>query len=592
MSHDDRFTANNQPIQDGEATALLETAIALLQHDKPLDAEKVLRRIVTGQYRSSWATNICSQALDHLIEQYRRRGAYERIVECCHIFLQRYPNHANAHCFLGDAYRVLGKNELGLQHCLRALELDPNHAAAHLDAGILLGRKEEFQRAAHHFEKGIALRPEEREAYINLGKLAFVHTAYLQNGIEALKRAIALAPDNADPYFMLAKLFEMSSRLTEAEHYLKLGLSLAPEHPHSHRLYANILRRLGRITEAIARLEAFQIPPNDPALGIAVHFELGRLYEREQNSARAYSHYLRGNQLQSQSPQGLRMDKQAYLNTIRKIHQTFTRDWLSTWSAPYETSDDTETDPIFLVGFPRSGTTLLDQILSSHPSIQVIEEQPMLANIVDDLGMKSSYPAVLANLDDIHIHELRQKYFSDAAQYLEAGKGDTFVDKLPLNIIHIGLIERLFPGARIILALRHPCDACLSCFMQSFGYNDAMANFHTVEDAAKLYAEAMGLWRHYADLLPLNYHRIKYEDVTNDLEEETRKLFEFLGIGWDPCVLKYNEYAKKRERINTPSYEQVTEKIYSRARYRWQRYQAQLQPVLPALTPLIKYFDY
>jgi tetratricopeptide (TPR) repeat protein len=469
---------------------------------------------------------------------------------------------------------------------------DSSDAASHLEAGNQLARKRDYKTAAVHFRKVIQLKPDELQAYINLGKLAFVHTNYLQEGVAALQRAIELDPDCAEPYFMLAKLAEMSSNLNEAERYLQQGLRLAPEHPHSHRLYANILRRQGRIDEAISRLEAAPLPDNDNRLAIAVHFELGRLYERKQDSARAYAHFLQGNQLQSRASEARHVNKQSFIDQIDRIQRTFTPGWLATWSTPSEVSAGDRPAPVFLVGFPRSGTTLLDQILSSHPALQVIEEQPLLANIQNMLGSAADYPAVLASLSVSRIRELRQQYFADAARFLDPGKGPAFVDKLPLNIIHVGLMMRLFPGARIILALRHPCDACLSCFMQSFGYNDAMANFYTLDDAARLYARVMSLWRHYVELLPVNYHRIRYEDVVNDLEGEARRLLAFLNIEWDPGVLDYNQVARSRERIRTPSYEQVTEKIYTRARYRWQRYEEQLAPVMPVLAPFIEYFGY
>lgn len=469
---------------------------------------------------------------------------------------------------------------------------DTDEASADLETGIELARHRDYRAAAACFRKAIANHPADPRAYINLGKLALVDAEFLAEGITALHRATELAPQNADPFYMLAKIYEMSSDLTAADACLQKAMSLAPDHPHSHRLFANIRRRQGRIDEAIARLESVSIPQDDPRLAIAMHFELGRLYERKQDSARAYAHFLQGNRLQSQTPEAGRTNKLAFVNMIEKIRQTFTPAWLATWTPTRTAAASEQPDPVFLVGFPRSGTTLLDQILNSHPAFQVIEEQPLLTGVLDSLPGTQSYPAALANLTASDLAALRQKYFSAAAAFLEPGKGDTIIDKLPLNIIHIGLIMRLFPAAHIILALRHPCDACLSCFMQSFGHNDAMANFYTLEDAARLYAVTMALWRHYVDIMPVKYHPIKYEDVVADLEGQARAVLGFLGVPWDERVLEYNQHARARERIRTPSYEQVTEKIYDRARYRWQRYEQQLRPVLPLLQPYIDYFGY
>lgn len=219
----------------------------------------------------------------------------------------------------------------------------------------------------------------------------------------------------------------------------------------------------------------------------------------------------------------------------------------------------------------------------------MIEEREIVGGIARGL---EGYPGALAALSPERIGDLRAQYMAQAARYLDPAGGDRFIDKMPLNIIDLGLIVRLFPGARIILALRHPCDCCLSCFMQSFVANDAMANFHTLEDAAGLYAEVMGLWAEYRRLLPMNVHRIRYEDLVGDLEGEARRLLDFLELEWDERVLEYSRHARERKQITTPSYNQVTEAIYTRARYRWQRYEEQMAPIMPLLAPYIEAFGY
>jgi len=593
MSNNKRPMGNTPLLQEGEAEILLQKAIKL-QHDGELqDVETGLRRIIDGPYQCSPDAALCSQALDLLCQLYQQRDAYDQIITCCRSLLEKIPNHVNAHYFLGASYQALGEDALGLQQYLQVLALAPDHAAAYLNSGILLQRQRQFKQAALHFKKAIELNPDEPRSYIELGMIAVQRFGQLQQGFEALQRAIELDPANADACFQLAKICEKTNRLEEAEQYLQQGRKLSPEHPMAYRLAATLLRRQGRVDEAIAQLEAAPIPSNDLQLAGAIHFELGKLYERKQDSARAYVHYQQGNQLQSRHPDYAGANKNVYLNMVRHIRQAFTPEWLSTWSAPFETTGKSPLTPIFLVGFPRSGTTLLDQILSSHPDLQVIEEQAMIANIQRKLASTpEGYLSVIATLEPSRIQELRQQYLDDAAHHLEPGRSGAFIDKLPLNIVHLGLIVRLFPEARIILALRHPCDACLSCFMQSFGPNNAMANFHSLEDAARLYAEVMGLWRDYTRLLPLHYHQVKYEDVVDNFEEEIRKLLSFLGLEWDPRVLEYNRHARMRGRINTPSYDQVTEKIYTRARYRWQRYEEQFRPVMPILAPFIDYFDY
>ena len=163
---------------------------------------------------------------------------------------------------------------------------------------------------------------------------------------------------------------------------------------------------------------------------------------------------------------------------------------------------------------------------------------------------------------------------------------------MPLNIAHAGLIHRLFPEAKFILALRDPRDCVLSCFMQTFLPNDAMANFLTLEDAAKFYDFVMDLWKQYEGMLPLTVHRVRYEDVVSNFDESVRSLLQFLGLPWDDAVSHYQDTAMKREQIRTPSYHQVVQPIYKRASGRWLNYRIQIQPVLGILEPWAKQFGY
>jgi hypothetical protein len=153
-------------------------------------------------------------------------------------------------------------------------------------------------------------------------------------------------------------------------------------------------------------------------------------------------------------------------------------------------------------------------------------------------------------------------------------------------------ILTVFPDARFILALRHPCDCVLSCYMHLFSPNDAMANFYTLEDTAALYAQVMELWRHWAEVLPLRYHRIYYENLVQDLPGEIKPLLDFLGLDWREEMASPHEHAARRTNINTPSRSQVIQPLYKRASGRWHRYQAYLNDIMPMLQPYIEFFGY
>ena len=170
-------------------------------------------------------------------------------------------------------------------------------------------------------------------------------------------------------------------------------------------------------------------------------------------------------------------------------------------------------------------------------------------------------------------------------------EGARLVDKMPLNTVDAGLIARLFPKAKVLLALRHPCDVVLSGFMQAFKPNPAMVQFETLKSSALFYAAVMDLWRQYEPVLPLSVHRVRYEDLIADFEGETRRMLAFLGVAWDDAVLAYAERAKGKA-IATPSYHQVTQPIYTRSVGRWRNYHAAFADVLPILEPWLKAFGY
>jgi hypothetical protein len=244
-----------------------------------------------------------------------------------------------------------------------------------------------------------------------------------------------------------------------------------------------------------------------------------------------------------------------------------------------------------MLGFPRSGSTLLDQILNAHPDIETLEEKPILETV--EYGLGSEYPDALATLRNADIADLRAEYFSALDQHISGSRdlSKTYIDKLPLNTARVGLIHRLFPQAKIILSLRHPCDCCLSGFMQTFQPNPAMASFLSLERAAGLYAVTMGLWRQYTEVLPIDYHCVRYEDIVADFEAEARRIIDYLRLPWTDDILNYREKMKGR-RIATPSYHQVNEPIYRRSIERWRNYEEQFEKVLPVLSPFIDYFGY
>jgi hypothetical protein len=276
----------------------------------------------------------------------------------------------------------------------------------------------------------------------------------------------------------------------------------------------------------------------------------------------------------------------AWREELRRQLDATTADWVTGWAAP--PVQPSRPAPVFLVGFPRSGTTLLDTMLMGHPDVEVMEERPVLSRIEHELG---GYDAV-AQIEEDKVREMQDRYFAIAREFTALREGALLVDKAPLSLNRAALIHRLFPDARFILALRHPADVVLSCFMANFRLNSSMCNFLQLDAAAEFYDLTFAMWERSRSILPLNVHQIRYEDIIEEPEGELRLLVETLGLQWHDDVLDHQRTADARGVISTASYAQVTQPLYRGAIDRWKRYRKHLEPVLPLLEPWATKFGY
>jgi len=535
------------------------------------------------------------------------------------------PGFAEAFNNLGNALRNLGKPDDAVTQYRQAISLNAGYAEAHNNLGFALHDMGAFDEAVTSFRKAIALKPEYAEAHFNIGN-ALKSAGELTEAIASYRTAISIKPNYADAYNNLGNAFQDLEELDDATASYEQAISVMPDFAEAHNNLCEVLE-MTNATEALrdAVTRARHNCPDDPSLALAQAqllkrdgdyaaartileamgpdvtvagvpearaYLLGELCDRLGDADAAYKFFSEGNRLSRQSPDGQRVDGKNYVTQIDRLAKRFTSDWVKDWQPAKST--DGRADPVFLVGFPRSGTTLLDTILRSHHAINVVEEMPIVQHARAALDQFSGgYPDGLANLDSAQLTELRQVYFAELDKHLETDTpSHIVVDKLPLNAIDAGFIHRIFPNARFVFALRHPCDCVLSCFMQNFEINEAMANFLDLKDAAQLYDKVMTLWQHYQTVLPLQVHTIRYETLIEAFEETLTPLLEFLDVGWDEGVRDYAETAHRRRKIATPSYNQVTQPLYTRARGRWERYREQMQPVLPTLLTWAKTFDY
>lgn len=472
----------------------------------------------------------------------------------------------------------------------QALRLSPRNPDIHINLASLLRDQRRFALAEKGYRFALSLEPHNSAAWSELGKLYF-KLWRRDDAVKCFEHALESNPGFENGWTRLIDALERTNRLDEAEKRLTEAYKRFPESPGLALQQARLMRRRGRAAEAVPLLEAClpriksQLPPAHPFF-IEFYFELGQACDRANECARAFEAFVQANRIQAQvEAQGI--SRNAYIEGIAKLAS----------AAPPPVTAATGGAPVFLVGFPRSGTTLLDQILSSHPALHVAEERAAVDAVIAALLKQQGggdwpdapgYPRLLEKIRAEDLPALQKIFY---AVHGEIPAGCRLVDKLPLNMLHVPLIRRVFPGAAFILALRHPCDAVLSCFMQRFTLNTAMVNFLDIGDAARLYDAVFTLWRHYEAQPGFACHRIAYEDVVADFRPTVAALLDFLGLPWDDAVLAYDKTARARD-IHTPSYHQVTEKIYTRASGRWRRYRAELAPVLDILRPHIAALGY
>lgn len=517
-------------------------------------------------------------------------GKYGEAIAAFRQALKINPNHADGHYCLGNALQESGESEQAVAAYRAAVAIAPSHAEAHHNLGRALSDFGKPEEAAASLAQAVRINPEFAMAHHNLATV-LMELDQFEGAIVAFEKALETDPGNADTHISLGTLYERFNNLDKAGEHTRRALTIIPGDPAALLTSALIQNREGDRASAIETLSQLTDRDAPDDVRAQIFSELGKLHDRDGACAEAFDCFAAANKVQARSAAAARYHKEAFLQEVQHHSDKMTPDLCRDWKQnPVRDPDETLA---FIVGFPRSGTILLDQILDSHPALQVMEEQAALDHIVPHItATYGPYPESLAQLDAQAIGDLRARYFANVSGSLKRQPGTLLIDKYPLNIRHIPLIVWLFPDAPLILALRHPCDVVLSNFMQIYKINDAMANFFTLEDAAHCYAQVMGFWQKCTDFLPVNSHQVKYEALVGDFEGEVGRLLDFLGIGWDDAVLDHSQHAKSRGLINTPSYQSVTEPVYQRAKYRWKKYEKEMGPALGEIEPFIEAFGY
>ena len=513
------------------------------------------------------------------VEGYVRQeqGDYAGAVAAYRRVLAQEPNDSASLNNLGNALGEMGEFDQAIEAFEQAITRSPSEVEIYLNLADVLRRADRSEPRLKVMRDAVALAPGNRFALTELA-LALAHDDQFDEALDLLEDISRRFPEFGESQLELGRMYEAYNRINDLARLVdRLDEAGAP--PEAGFLNAWLAQRQGRFDDAAAFAAA--IPES---INPMRRFHLvGSIEERRGNAAAAFAAFERMNrETLIAAPSTAR---ESYRESIERKAEAWTPEWAARWLASPPPADGYR-DPIFLVGFPRSGTTLLDTMLMGIPALSVLEERPMVA-----LTAQRHAHADLPALPSEAIASLREEYFTIARKYGWDGSR-WLVDKQPLNMVHATMIHRLFPKARFILAERHPYDVVLSCFMANFQLNFAMRSFTDLEEAARTYDAVFTAWERSTQLLNIPFRTIRYERLVVDPGGELAPLVDWLGLDWHDDLVDHTGTAKTRGRVRTASYSQIGEPLYTRARYRWKRYATELAPIVPILAPWAERLGY
>ncbi len=490
-----------------------------------------------------------------------------RAEKLCRDFLQKTPHHIEAMrllAILGMRLFVYDDAEFLLESCV---ELQPDYWLARLDYVKVLHKRQKFEKA---LEQAIILRDRFPGNYVF--DLTFANQSVaIGNFEEALRvydKVIAANPDFDQTFVSRGHALKTIGRIDEGIESYRAAYRVRADYGDAYWSLANL--KTYRFTdEEIAQMRAQIERPETPADDrFHLCFALGKALEDREQYEESFACYVKGNELRRS---GLRYDPDRLPSAMQRQMETCTQELFEEKAGV----GGAYRDPIFIVGMPRAGSTLLEQILASHSLIDGTMELPNIIATAHRLNgrrlvtQEANYPNVLIDMNDEHFKKLADAYIEDTAIHRKGAP--KFIDKMPNNFMHIGLIHLMFPNAKIIDARRHPMACCFSGFKQLFA--DGQEFTYRLEDIVRYYRSYVELMRHWDGVLPGKVLRVHYEHVVDDAESQVRRILEFLDVPFEEACLSF--YQTDRS-VRTPSSEQVRQPIYRRGLEYWRNFEPYL----------------
>jgi tetratricopeptide (TPR) repeat protein len=494
--------------------------------------------------------------------------------------LALYPTDVAAMRMLAEVagrLRLYAESQELLEQCLK---LAPSFHAARQNYAAVLNRQAKAAEALAQAQRLLASDPA-NPGYLNLKAAILANLGDYKGSIEVYEGVLTRYPHQPKVWMSLGHALKTESRHEEAIAAYRRAISMDPTLGEAFWSMANLKTFRFSASDVSAMREALNssaLPDED-----RLHFEfaLGKALEDACDHASAFAHYERANALHRRSHPYPSDDNSRF---VARCKREFTRDYF----AARQGAGTPATDPIFIVGLPRAGSTLIEQILSSHSAIEGTVELPDIPQIAreligrDAMAPEGRFFEALAELDGVKLRKLGERYLESTRVHRKRGL-PFFVDKMPNNCLYVGLIHLILPNAKIIDARRHPLGCCFSAFKQHFARGQGFT--YSLSDLGRYYRDYVELMRHFDTVLPGRVHRVFYEAMVEDTEAETRRLLDYCGLPFETQCLRFYENARP---VRTASSEQVRQPIFKDGMDHWRNFEPWLDPLKRELGQMLE----
>ena len=518
-----------------------------------------------------------------LAAEHQRNGRLDVAEQLYREVVRENPNNVDAVRLLGTIAASQSRYDEAERRFRRAIELAPDYVRVIIDLGRILKEQSRYKEAIDCFKKAIALEPLNVQPHFQLAS-TLAPAALTYDAVEAYQRVLELQPNHAGALLGFAHMLKTVGRQDEAVSAYRDFIKLQPDQGDGYWSLANL--KTYKLTEVDIREMESQLAKDDLQDHSAVGFlfALAKTFEDQGDFDRAWSYYHEGNA------------KRRVIEKYDPVQTEVSNDSIiSVFDRPFLEKNtglrSPDPAPIFIVGLPRSGSTLIEQILASHSLVEGTSELPYAARVATSLNRNRAdginYPEATRELGEKQFKGMGQDYL-DMAQLHRTEGTKHFIDKMPNNTPTIGLLHLMLPNAKIIDARRYPLDSCFSCYRQLFAQGQTFT--YDLTDIGEYYLQYERMMDHWHEVLPERVLTVQYEDMVTDFENQVRRLLEYCELPWeDACI---NFYETERP-VRTASSEQVRQPIYSKSINRWRNYEQHLGELIEVLEPVLpRYAQY